>query len=91
MSVVYAGIECVLEKHRARHDIWNSVFGGAASGAIFGVLNNAKKSPMRTMHERRKTILVARSPSRPFTHTLSLSYRTAWLDSCSQGFCAGRR
>lgn len=33
-GVVYSGSECIVEKVRARHDIWNSVVGGCATGAI---------------------------------------------------------
>jgi len=28
----YRGIECVIEKHRAKHDVWNPVLSGCAVG-----------------------------------------------------------
>lgn len=31
---VFTGSECAVEKFRARHDIWNSIIGGCATGAI---------------------------------------------------------
>lgn len=33
-GVVFSGSECVIEKVRARHDIYNSVMAGCATGAI---------------------------------------------------------
>ncbi|GBF88280.1 import inner membrane translocase subunit Tim22 [Raphidocelis subcapitata] len=34
MGLVYSGCECVIEKRRARHDIWNAPLAGCAAGAI---------------------------------------------------------
>ena len=34
MGAVYAGIECVIEKSRAKHDIVNPVAGGCVTGAV---------------------------------------------------------
>jgi import inner membrane translocase subunit TIM22 len=28
----YRGVECVIEKHRAKHDVWNPVLSGCAVG-----------------------------------------------------------
>jgi len=38
---VFTGSECLVEKYRGRHDIWNSV----ASGCITGAALNAKQGP----------------------------------------------
>ena len=32
MGAVFAGSECVIEKTRAQHDIYNSVYAGCATG-----------------------------------------------------------
>ena len=34
MGFVYSGCECLIEKHRARHDIWNAPLAGCAAGGI---------------------------------------------------------
>jgi import inner membrane translocase subunit TIM22 len=31
---MFAGSECVIEKFRAKHDIYNSVYAGCATGAV---------------------------------------------------------
>jgi len=33
LSALFGGIECVIEKHRAKHDVWNPVLSGCAVGA----------------------------------------------------------
>jgi import inner membrane translocase subunit TIM22 len=34
MGLVYSGCECVIEKRRARHDVWNAPLAGCAAGGI---------------------------------------------------------
>lgn len=34
MGALFAGSECVIEKMRAKHDIYNSVYAGCSAGAI---------------------------------------------------------
>lgn len=34
MGALFAGSECVVEKARAKHDIYNSVYAGCATGAL---------------------------------------------------------
>lgn len=34
MGLVYSGCECLIEKHRARHDQWNAPLAGCAAGGI---------------------------------------------------------
>ncbi|KAK9824300.1 hypothetical protein WJX72_009265 [[Myrmecia] bisecta] len=36
MGALFAGSECVVEKMRAKHDIWNSVYAGCATGGVLG-------------------------------------------------------
>ena len=36
IGLLYAGIECVVEKERAVHDIYNAIVAGGTSGAIMG-------------------------------------------------------
>ena len=30
--IIYRGVECVIEKYRAKHDVWNPVLSGCAVG-----------------------------------------------------------
>ena len=41
---MFSGIECVVEGHRAKHDLWNPAIAGFVSGAIL-----ARKSSLRAM------------------------------------------
>ncbi|KAK9834968.1 hypothetical protein WJX81_000280 [Elliptochloris bilobata] len=34
VGALFAGSECVVEKVRAKHDIYNSVYAGCAAGAV---------------------------------------------------------
>lgn len=34
MGALFAGSECVVEKMRAKHDMYNSVYAGCATGAV---------------------------------------------------------
>lgn len=34
MGALFAGSECVIEKYRAKHDSYNSVYAGCTAGAI---------------------------------------------------------
>lgn len=34
MGLVYSGVECVIEKYRAKHDKMNATYAGCAAGAI---------------------------------------------------------
>lgn len=36
ISALFAGTECVIEKYRGKHDVWNTVLSGCAAGAILG-------------------------------------------------------
>lgn len=38
-GAVFVATECSIEKWRARHDIYNSVFGGLTAGAALGAWN----------------------------------------------------
>jgi import inner membrane translocase subunit TIM22 len=42
MGAVYSGCECIVEKYRGKHDIWNSSYGGCATGAILAYNGGAK-------------------------------------------------
>eukprot|EP00887_Chlorella_sp_A99_P001415 scaffold8.g1415.t1 len=33
MGALFAGSECVIEKYRAKHDMYNSIYAGCATGA----------------------------------------------------------
>jgi len=41
LSALFGGVECLLEKYRAKHDGWNSV----TSGCIVGATLSAKGGP----------------------------------------------
>ena len=34
MGALFAGSECIIEKVRAKHDIYNSVYAGCATGGV---------------------------------------------------------
>ena len=33
LTALFSGVECVVEKYRAKHDVWNPVISGCAVGA----------------------------------------------------------
>mmetsp|Transcript_10961 Transcript_10961/g.20272 ORF Transcript_10961/g.20272 Transcript_10961/m.20272 type:complete len:86 (+) Transcript_10961:114-371(+) len=33
LTALFGGVECVVEKYRAKHDVWNPVISGCAVGA----------------------------------------------------------
>ena len=33
LTALFGGVECIIEKHRAKHDVWNAVTGGCVVGA----------------------------------------------------------
>lgn len=36
VGCVFAGIECVVERERATHDMYNTVIAGGGTGAVLG-------------------------------------------------------
>ena len=36
VGCLFAGIECVVERERAAHDIYNTIIAGGVSGGILG-------------------------------------------------------
>ena len=34
---LYSGVECMVSKHRAKHDLWNPAISGCIAGGILGV------------------------------------------------------
>lgn len=34
IGLLYSGIECVIEGHRGRHDVYNSLYTGALTGGL---------------------------------------------------------
>jgi hypothetical protein len=41
LTALFGGIECIIEKYRAKHDVWNPVISGCAVGATL----SAKSGP----------------------------------------------
>lgn len=41
LTALFGGTECLIEKHRGKHDVWNS----AASGCVVGATLSAKAGP----------------------------------------------
>jgi import inner membrane translocase subunit TIM22 len=41
LTALFGGVECVIEKYRAKHDVWNPVISGCAVGATL----SAKSGP----------------------------------------------
>lgn len=33
LTALFGGVECCIEKHRAKHDVWNAVMSGCVVGA----------------------------------------------------------
>jgi hypothetical protein len=42
VAALFSGIECILETHRAKHDIYNTAIAGCTSGAILGARGGPK-------------------------------------------------
>jgi import inner membrane translocase subunit TIM22 len=42
LTALFGGIECVIEKYRGKHDVWNPVISGCAVGATL----SAKQGPL---------------------------------------------
>ncbi len=42
LTALFGGVECVIEKYRAKHDVWNPVISGCAVGATL----SAKSGPV---------------------------------------------
>ncbi len=36
ISAIFGGVDCVIEKYRGKHDVWNPVISGCAVGATMG-------------------------------------------------------
>eukprot|EP01029_Cantina_marsupialis_P030862 TRINITY_DN85502_c0_g1_i1.p1 TRINITY_DN85502_c0_g1~~TRINITY_DN85502_c0_g1_i1.p1 ORF type:complete len:173 (+),score=42.88 TRINITY_DN85502_c0_g1_i1:80-598(+) len=43
VGALLTGLECKLEKHRAKSDIWNPVIASAVAGSAFGILPNVRR------------------------------------------------
>lgn len=41
LTALFGGVECIVEKYRAKHDVWNPVISGCAVGATL----SAKSGP----------------------------------------------
>lgn len=65
MGAMFAGSECVIEKVRAKHDIYNSVYAGCATG---GALAHKAGPKVRAFVARRITALL---PGRSSSNDLS--------------------
>lgn len=46
LTALFGGIECVIEKYRAKHDVWNPVISGCAVGATL----SAKSGPVVSLY-----------------------------------------
>eukprot|EP00210_Caulerpa_lentillifera_P005318 g5081.t1 len=42
MGALFAGSECVIEKHRAKHDTYNTVYAGCFTGGVLGYSGGPK-------------------------------------------------
>lgn len=44
LTALFGGIECIIEKHRAKHDVWNPVLSGCIVGATLAVKSGPQAS-----------------------------------------------
>ena len=44
LTGVFSGSECVIEKYRAKHDVWNQALSGCAAGATLNAKNGVQAS-----------------------------------------------
>jgi len=42
VGFMIVGIECIIETHRAKTDVWNAVYGGGATGGLLGLRAGVK-------------------------------------------------
>ena len=42
LTALFGGVECIIEKYRGKHDVWNPVLSGCAVGATL----SAKSGPL---------------------------------------------
>lgn len=47
VGCVFAGVECLVERERATHDIYNTVIAGGISGAVLGGWAARQAGPQR--------------------------------------------
>lgn len=45
VGCVFAGVECLVERERATHDIYNTIIAGGISGAVLGGWAARKAGP----------------------------------------------
>jgi hypothetical protein len=99
MGLVYSGCECLIEKHRARHDIWNAPLAGCAAGAIMaapsaragrGATRRRRHSgsPWKGLFERRRRLGTPRRLTRLAPATLPAA-PTRPLAAGPKGMCFG--
>lgn len=50
VGCVFAGVECLVERERATHDIYNTIIAGGISGAVLGGWAARRAGPQRTFH-----------------------------------------
>lgn len=51
IGLLYSGIECVIEGHRGRHDVYNSFYTGALTGGLLA-RGSAPPSPSSCLSHR---------------------------------------
>ena len=44
LTALFGGIECIIEKQRAKHDVWNPVLSGCIVGATLAVKSGPQAS-----------------------------------------------
>jgi len=47
VGAIFAGIECVIERERATHDVYNTLLAGGASGGVLGAWAARNMGPKR--------------------------------------------
>ena len=52
LGLLYAGIECVVESHRGKHDMYNSLYTGFLTGGILARGSTHLLMHVSVMHTR---------------------------------------
>jgi mitochondrial import inner membrane translocase subunit TIM22 len=50
LTALFGGVECVIEKYRAKHDVWNPVVSGCIVGATCGKLTSLSRTVRISQH-----------------------------------------
>lgn len=73
-GVVFSGSECAIEKFRARHDLYNSVIAGCATGSILS------SQPMQSIPARARLIQMATGCAGMAAFSTAIDYYMEYME-----------